>query len=65
MACGLEGASGLSPGSPSPAPGRTGLLLGARRWTLACFQGLEDYLRGREFQSPLILDEDQVRELRP
>ncbi|XP_019612360.1 UDP-N-acetylhexosamine pyrophosphorylase-like protein 1 isoform X2 [Rhinolophus sinicus] len=28
-------------------------------------EGLEVYLRGREFQSPLILDENQVRALRP
>lgn len=30
-----------------------------------CSQGLEMYLRGRELQSPFILDEDQARLLQP
>ena len=31
----------------------------------ACLQGLEEYLRGREFRPPLILDEATARELQP
>lgn len=38
---------------------------GPRGEHLACFQGLEVYLRGQEFQSPLILDENWVQALRP
>lgn len=56
----------LFSGSPFPAPGRNGTLpRGPRGGHLACFQGLEAYLRGQELQSPLILDENWVQALRP
>ena len=53
----------LAPGRPGASPGEPGRGI----WSSqpACLQGLEEYLRGREFRPPLILDEATARELQP